>query len=199
MNRKQMLKLLKGLDSPQILDSDNWMDCLEIEVATDEGVGMASIQDGSTGPTGPVRIDKPTHLKINAAMKTGREAVEALAEEADSAGNIDEFLDALAMVSIGCKPDTDYFKLVQPPYTDQALELDDILDGDDIETSLHYSTDKEELEAIWIDDVAQSVTEFDSWDDMDDEQLQGWIEGLSLSPKARQPSKAKKKNGGTQD
>lgn len=176
-DRDTNLALLKGLKRPRIAGDSYWMGCLEVELATSEGACVWSIQDGTGGPDGPVSVDAERHRELLSALNKGRAAVEALF---DPEGDDEQtFIDELALVACGCEPDTDYYKLELEP----IRTLADALEEKSLKGAVVFAKTEEELVPRWADELGQFAEDYglDSWDDMDDEELEEWVEKLGLN------------------
>lgn len=143
--RKQMIAELRSIEEPKLIQ--------ESDFQSDNILRVISSQGGYRLEVDVFPIDGPFEITIDefqelAKMDEDDENVEGLLDLSE---------DQLEMVESGCEPEIPYFRYQM-----------DVRDGAPV-----FSEDKDELEAMLIDDVMDLV-DCQAWDEMKDTELEEW-------------------------
>lgn len=160
--RDRLLKVARGIKGVILSDENAWMDCLEVGVANATGSKLLSIQDGSTGVTGPYRIKATWHRKLNRLLAND-EPLDDAEDDWDGGGSKTEleFSDAVEMVNARCKAGTDYYMLRDGPDTS-------------------FSVSKARLLREWKASLLMCADELEPWEDMEEEDLKERLKFFGL-------------------
>lgn len=165
MKHGQMLKLLEELKKPFVEYSGSCVAGFDLDVATAEGGGTACWAWGSTGVEGPDCLPKKDLPRIEAALES---------EEEPADFDSDQLALYRAMIHAKCEPDVPYFHILESE------------DGDRF-----FSKDYDAVHEEWVGSAVM-VAELTPWSQMEDDELEEWIEKIGLKP-APKPKSARAK------
>lgn len=140
------------------------------------------MQDGTTGPEGPVSIDEKRHRLVKKLLAEGEDAVLAFrdelgSKEAGAEGDMDEegLAEAVGLVLAGCEPGERYYKLVLDP----GMTLESFLRDPD--SAVLFSKKRSELDKAWTASLLMAAEgSLTPWEEMAEHDLEDWAERLGL-------------------
>jgi len=139
------------------------MGCLEGRIATSEGTGSVSIQDGSNGDSiGPIIIPSKIHKAVRKFLASGTEIPPTLEAEWDKVNQeIISISDVVRMVEEGATQDHEYYLLL----------------GEDFV----FGPDPEILRQEWLESLTWLPSDWELWEDMETDSIEDILCDLKIS------------------